>query len=773
VARQTNQWPLVAEATTRITDVQSDVTTLLKRTGALLERVGRVLGKEAEYAPLALQMAAEGSKIEALELRLAVVAPMKAGKSTILNALMGDDLLPSRNTAMTTLPTRVVHDPAAAEPVLWLRQTSALLAVIWQDLLELAAKQGPGAIRGHRQYSPDFDTILTALERREAWYPGESVHGRDRILETLVRLNDVFRLACVLQPQADFLRDISKMPTPELRARFPMETTASGSLAIIDTPGPNDPNLHPALRDRAANAIQDASLLLLVLDYTALNNTAAEELQREVKQILEIRGRKSLFVVVNKVDQRDDKGLSREAIKKYISCTLGLHEVVDAGRVFELSARRAFRATMFQRVYVEDDEACRNLPAAQQLAALAWPEGAEEELQQEGAAERLRSMAVRMRRNSGLDSLLGGALETLAREAAPRALQAGVEFAQVQLRRLASHVAVFRSGIAKQREDLDRQIQRLNDEIGEIQRAQESISGKIEAQREQLDQFAQSLARSLQQKARDIGKVFVDGSQANESFFKRMAAKFNGRPHAKDQKFANEKDAIAFANDAKTFATNALQVEVDQGLEQLRARIITGGAEIEDLVNRRLGSAIERARSQFREQFDVDLELAAFQMSPDPEQGAITRPLVNKVDGGYATARSHERRWYTLGLWRHEVEVTVKHPDQFLVSLNDVADEVYARFLGRSSAFTEEFSDFLRNDFIPKIKTYFDEVRAYLTAYSSSLEKSQAHNQLSLSEREAVMNELRMIDSESRRDIEGYRNALEGIRALVSAHAPN
>ncbi|MCI5151443.1 MAG: dynamin family protein, partial [Candidatus Electrothrix sp. MAN1_4] len=43
--------------------------------------------------------------LERLELRMTIVAPMKAGKSTIINALIGQELLPSHSAAMTTLPT--------------------------------------------------------------------------------------------------------------------------------------------------------------------------------------------------------------------------------------------------------------------------------------------------------------------------------------------------------------------------------------------------------------------------------------------------------------------------------------------------------------------------------------------------------------------------------------------------------------------------------------------------------------------------------------------
>ncbi|CAF4805431.1 unnamed protein product, partial [Rotaria sp. Silwood2] len=39
---------------------------------------------------------------------MCIVAPMKAGKSTIINAILGQNMLPTRNAAMTVIPTEVV-----------------------------------------------------------------------------------------------------------------------------------------------------------------------------------------------------------------------------------------------------------------------------------------------------------------------------------------------------------------------------------------------------------------------------------------------------------------------------------------------------------------------------------------------------------------------------------------------------------------------------------------------------------------------------------------
>ncbi|HBY77632.1 MAG TPA: dynamin, partial [Cyanobacteria bacterium UBA11148] len=51
----------------------------------------------------------EKKKVENLEMVLAVVGIMKAGKSTTINAISGSEILPNRNQPMTTLPTLIRH----------------------------------------------------------------------------------------------------------------------------------------------------------------------------------------------------------------------------------------------------------------------------------------------------------------------------------------------------------------------------------------------------------------------------------------------------------------------------------------------------------------------------------------------------------------------------------------------------------------------------------------------------------------------------------------
>ena len=78
-------------------------------------------------------------KITRLEMVLAIVGTMKAGKSTTINAIVGTEVLPNRNRPMTALPTLIRHTPGQKEPVLHFSHVApidALMKVLQQRVRE-------------------------------------------------------------------------------------------------------------------------------------------------------------------------------------------------------------------------------------------------------------------------------------------------------------------------------------------------------------------------------------------------------------------------------------------------------------------------------------------------------------------------------------------------------------------------------------------------------------------------------------------------------------
>src|SRR5919199_4832026 len=104
-----------------VQELQRDVIDLLEQISTLMGRASTALSSDSsgeKYAAFQQEVTKAARNVEDLELRMAIVAPMKAGKSTIINAIVGQEILPNRNAAMTTLPTEIIFDAKLTEPLL-------------------------------------------------------------------------------------------------------------------------------------------------------------------------------------------------------------------------------------------------------------------------------------------------------------------------------------------------------------------------------------------------------------------------------------------------------------------------------------------------------------------------------------------------------------------------------------------------------------------------------------------------------------------------------
>jgi predicted GTPase len=105
-----------------VQDLQRQVIVLLQEVSTLMGRASKELksedSSENKYQIYQQEIEKEIGTVTDLKLRMAIAAPMNAGKSKIINAIIGQELLPSSATAMTTLPTEIVLKENAAEPIL-------------------------------------------------------------------------------------------------------------------------------------------------------------------------------------------------------------------------------------------------------------------------------------------------------------------------------------------------------------------------------------------------------------------------------------------------------------------------------------------------------------------------------------------------------------------------------------------------------------------------------------------------------------------------------
>ncbi len=336
-----------------IQDLQGDVLDLLKDISKLMRRAKNDLSNDNsgdKYGEAQQEVEQAIRNVENLELRMAIVAPMKAGKSTIINAIVGQDLLPSRNAAMTTIPTKISFNDSVEKPVLVLSEnTLSVFKNTWESLRQKMNSLEESAIELSISQYPHLKKLAREI-KNDSFYITSEVLGKDHISLVLTKLNDIVRLCCTLDPSndpLDKLEDVPNIQTPFWSNDNTAQSEQLGNLVVVDTPGPNEAGDNLRLTAVVEQELRRCSIVLIVLDFTQLNNQAAEGVKQQVQPIIDLIGKDNLYVLVNKVDQRRNGDMTPIDVKKFVYTDLSLSAAKDSERIFEISARQAFSATKF------------------------------------------------------------------------------------------------------------------------------------------------------------------------------------------------------------------------------------------------------------------------------------------------------------------------------------------------------------------------------------------------------------------------------------------
>lgn len=285
----------------------------------------------------------EGEQIKTArrEMVLAVVGTMKAGKSTTINAIVGQEILPNRNRPMTSVPTLIRHVPGKTEPVLHLEHIQPVrnLLITLQEKLATPAGQ---QVAQTLQQTGDTRELLDILTD-DGWLKNE-YHGEEEIFTGLASLNDLVRLAAAMETEFPFdeYAEVQKLPVIDVEFSHLVGMDAcQGTLTLLDTPDPNEagqPQMEVMMRDQ----LQKASAVLAVMDYTQMNSKADEDVRKELNAIADVSAGR-LFVLVNKFDEKDRNGDGADAVRQKVPAMLN-SDVLPASRVYPGSSRQAYLA---------------------------------------------------------------------------------------------------------------------------------------------------------------------------------------------------------------------------------------------------------------------------------------------------------------------------------------------------------------------------------------------------------------------------------------------
>jgi signal recognition particle receptor subunit beta len=503
-----------------VVDVLSQVRDLMDYASQKLETPD---SKDRRYADHSKSIENEITKVKNLELRMAIAAPMKAGKSTIINAIVGQDILPSRNAAMTTLPTEIVFSKEVTEPKLMLRYEDAdtydVLKRSWGSLKRKIQQIGlPQAKQDISEYPHLQDLLEEVAGNPETSFRAE-VLGTEAIQNALTKINDLVRLCSVLVPSENSLTSLISVPrieVPFLQTQSSLKLDGIGKLVFVDTPGPNEAG-DLKLEDVVKRQLQFSSIILLVLDYTQLNAKAAEKVKQDVDEVTLIKGRESIYILVNKIDLRKKKeDMTKLEVLEFVNNKFGIEASTD--RVFEISASRAayasnFRSELRLKPNVSDP---RLMETAELLARQAFGDMWEDEFP-EATIERMTNASDRIWSKSGFADFLEKAIAALMVQAAPLTLFNALYDVRSRLMKLQESINLQKNAFGKDIQTLQGQIAALERDLTILVDCQNKLKSQVNTLAKNLEKELTSSLRKMKEESSAEFKRIFDKRESDEA----------------------------------------------------------------------------------------------------------------------------------------------------------------------------------------------------------------------------------------------------------------
>jgi Dynamin family len=793
-----------------IRDLQNDVIGLLEKIESLMGRASNALksdGTGKKYAEFARQIVSKKHDVEELELVMSIIAPMKAGKSTIINAVVGFDLLPSRAAAMTTLPTEIVFKKDLIEPLLIVpKDCSEAFNKTVEAIKEKIRAEGIAATQERIVTHPHLQELLQEVEAIDGFFNSEQVKGTDEIKRILTALNDIVRLASILEPTKDPLsriKDLPRIETPFWRSpKQEDQANLLGSLVIVDTPGPNEAGENLKLSAVIEEQLKNSSIILIVLDFTQLNNKAADDIKRQVKPIIDLLGKENLYVLVNKVDQRTaNDPMTVDKVKQFVLADLELGNNQDIDRVFEVAARWAFCATNFLSEFQKNPDAeliqlLTARPLAEQVFGIDWEEDLED-----SSLDELEKKAKRLWKKSGFQSFLDHSINALMERAAPLAMKSALNYCRGLLNELKNDVSLRSSAISEDGEKLCNEIQALEADLErlkvcriklkEVERVrfdlQKSLDKTLENAREDsLVNLKEFFAKEELEKADSLKQLDIEVRHfllkpinplpLFPDFIAKIFRDLEFKPSGEFE-FSTEAEAKSFANQSILYVKQKYEIILSKCKNIIGREIDKTRRDLNDLLDQETKPIIDQAKARLNQNFNVDLSLPT--LSFDSDRINFTNPRVKNssrtVDQGYETVRVKKRDfWNWLWMVEFEVDEKRKKPDCkencYVISLEELIPEINQSIENSIDALRLGINKYLDEDFQEKVNFFFDNLDTYLGSYRDSLRQAQSDQQLLKEEKDRLVNELNIIVPDATDYMKGCSLYLDSIEHLLAQH---
>ncbi|CAF5010033.1 unnamed protein product [Rotaria sp. Silwood1] len=512
------------------------------------EQVPGHMDNENHASSIVKRLKIEIEKVVNFELRMPIIAPMKAGKSTILNAVVGQNLLPTRNAAMTSIPTEIVlnvinlKENKYVEPYLKLdRKFIDRMNQLQDDLRQHFNEKAISTDDMKKKLERHTHLVETAeiIRQKSSKCPtlDTQIYGSERIRLVLIFINDLIRIyECLIRNNAfsdtkDLLDALPRIYAPYIAiGNDEIIHESLGNLVLVDTPGPNEATTSSFLKEIFHSELEKAAIILVVLNFKSLNTEIDDSIATKIQTIRDAKhDDDSLYAIVNQVDERRKGDMTPQQVKEFVArqFKIGHYDSLDQEqhRVFETQALRALLAKqfMYEMKLYETSNRNENFSIEKitcgedfmtQVYGISWKWN-----KPKTTCEELHVMAERLWEESGFQSFLHEAIDSLIKKAAPRCLKSALKQCKYNNSQLQDNLKMRKNAMAANTHKLHREIAELENDSKELKQVMDSQRINLETVKKNISHLIQQ--HFYQAKAdgkKDLKQLFDNAQIADEEF---------------------------------------------------------------------------------------------------------------------------------------------------------------------------------------------------------------------------------------------------------------
>ena len=282
-------------------------------------------------------------KLKNEEFIISMVGTMKAGKSTTINAIVGQEILPSRVEAMTTLPTLITHIKGKVEPVLKLNKSYI------NTLNDLLRK-----VRNNSK-SKSYSKSEQSITNNKNFQFKEQILGNEKIKEALTIFNDLRRVS--KDQIFDKFIELENIPRIEIEFKTLKDivTKDNSKLSLLDTPGPNEYKQSAKLKETLKIQLENSSAVIFVVDYKSYESGDTNDIKQRISDIHEYLKSKNFYILANKFDASKNSDEEYEDTKKRIHTYFELKEdKIELKNIFPVSSEWFFQSYLVNELILKD-----------------------------------------------------------------------------------------------------------------------------------------------------------------------------------------------------------------------------------------------------------------------------------------------------------------------------------------------------------------------------------------------------------------------------------